>query len=560
MISHYYRQYKKFKFFLGKRVWFLLKLSSGVGFFLFLVESSFIFVLQGFLTAIGLVDSKNTFLPKYFPKGVIWAIAILVLFGLLRSIVFAMRLFFAEVTNQVFLRTQRERILDLALSQASEFSTHDLLNVFNQRIPTAASILQGLSNFINVLVSGLFFFALGFKLAPKELVFGISVLFLLFIVLRFINRKIDGLGTRMLIETKKLMEILVTGLRNNFLLRVYQRTEQEVNRGRLATAAFEELYNRFILMASIKSAFPQFAGTAVIGVVCFFSVAYTKTPSMQLVSFIYIFMRLAQGMSEGTAILMNIRFNWGSFKELYQWHLISENFFLSKGEAVPNIERANSRLNQGELLVEVRDLGFQYASREKLFEQLSFQIREGDILLLKGRSGSGKSTLLTLLLGLLEPVDGSILINGTIVSDLRGDLAPITAYVGPEPYIIQGSIRENLLYLNDFKNYTDEDLWKVLERAKIIDLVKKHELGLSWELKEVAELSTGQKQRLSIARALLRDPRIFILDEATANLDPVTEREIIEVIQGISKNTVTIVVSHKDSFDRIATKLVDLGN
>jgi ABC-type multidrug transport system fused ATPase/permease subunit len=558
MISHYYKQYQKFKFFLGKRVWLLFRLSFVVGLFWFGVESSFIFVLQSFLVAIGLVDSKNTFLPTFFPIGISGAILTLLGFGLLRSVAIFLRQFFSEIANQAFMRNQRDRTFEYALSDRAAVSTPQVLTVFNDQIPQGAYVVQGVLNTLNILVSCACLFFLGIRLAPYELGIGMSSLLLLFLSLTFINKKISQLGANLFEETNRLNQTLIVGLRNHFLLKVYNLTHREINAGKSTALRYERFFNRYIVFSTLKTAFPQFAGTIVVCIVCFVSNKYIHTPSAKLISFIYIFMRLAQGLSDASGLMLNIRFRFDIFKNLYQWNLRSEAFISTKGSRSATVLEQKNLLADDQLSIDVRDVGFNYPNGAEVLSNLNLRISIGDVLLLKGPSGSGKSTLLTLLLGMQHPTRGQVLINDKLIENYRDSLAGLTAYVGPESFMIEGTIRENLNYLNTRTSLIDDDFWDVLKKAQINDLVRKNEKGLEWYLREDTELSTGQKQRMAIARALLRKPKIFVLDEGTANLDLATEKEIISVIKNISKDMMVIVVSHKDSFDEVATQKIDL--
>jgi ABC-type multidrug transport system fused ATPase/permease subunit len=159
------------------------------------------------------------------------------------------------------------------------------------------------------------------------------------------------------------------------------------------------------------------------------------------------------------------------------------------------------------------------------------------------------------MLGLKTPITGTITVNDENIILLKDRLTPRIGYVGPEPYLIPASVKENLLYGNQ-NLVSDLEIWNALELAHISKDVRNLEGGLNEVLNEYTQLSTGQKQRLSIARALLRNPEILILDEATANLDKETESEIIKSFNGIMKNKFTIIISHKDSFEDIATQKI----
>ena len=234
MVANYYNQFLKFKSFLGKEVWLLFLTSVVLGLVWFAVESSFIFVLQGFLRAVGLLDDKSTFLPAYYPTSLSGSILCLLLFGLLRSALIMLKQYYSGVTNQTFVRTQREKILEYALAESSDVSSHVVINLFNDRVANAASVIQLLSMLINTAVAAVLFTLLGLKLAPFELIFGMIVLLSLFFMLRSLNKKIIVFGQKLSHESARLSEILVLGLRNHFLLKIYDISRPEtMNRGKI---------------------------------------------------------------------------------------------------------------------------------------------------------------------------------------------------------------------------------------------------------------------------------------------------------------------------------------
>ena len=132
--------------------------------------------------------------------------------------------------------------------------------------------------------------------------------------------------------------------------------------------------------------------------------------------------------------------------------------------------------------------------------------------------------------------------------------------MGPEPFIISGTIRDNLGYgLNN--NPIDEELWIACNEAEADDFIKALDQGLDSPLSEMGEgLSMGQKQRLGMARALLRQPEILILDEVTANLDRKTELALIQNIMKMKDNMTILVSTHSNAFDDIADQILELGD
>jgi ATP-binding cassette subfamily B protein len=187
-----------------------------------------------------------------------------------------------------------------------------------------------------------------------------------------------------------------------------------------------------------------------------------------------------------------------------------------------------------------------------------------------GPSGSGKTTLMKLLVGLYRPQEGEILYNGYDEEDIDfEDLRNQIGFVTQDTQLFSGTIRENLMFVNPAA--TEQDLLDVLRKAAGQNLLARAEKGLDTMIGEGGlKLSGGEKQRLSIARALLRKPKLLLFDEATSALDSLTEEEISDTIREISRegNQITILIAHRLSTimhaDRIYVlekgEVVETGN
>ena len=183
-------------------------------------------------------------------------------------------------------------------------------------------------------------------------------------------------------------------------------------------------------------------------------------------------------------------------------------------------------------------------------------MKKSDIFLIQGDSGVGKSTLLAIILGCLKPESGNVMINGTEIGSMTADLPAILAYSGPEPYLIAGTMRENLLYAHHSPHkVSDAQMLECLKRAHFSET---SDDILNIHYNELAELSSGQKQRLSLARAFLRSPSLLILDEATSYIDTGTEREIFQDLEAYFPKMITIIVCHRGFAKTIANKSLTL--
>lgn len=178
---------------------------------------------------------------------------------------------------------------------------------------------------------------------------------------------------------------------------------------------------------------------------------------------------------------------------------------------------------------------------------LSFKASSGATIAFVGPSGSGKSTLVKLLVGLYQPVNGEICFNGVDATRIRyNPLRRQIGFVTQDTQLYAGSIRDNLLFVNPAA--TEPELNEALKKASAVNLVARASHGLDTRLGEGGmKLSGGEKQRLSIARALLRKPNLLIFDEATSALDSLTEDEITKTVREISadRQQITILIAHR---------------
>jgi ATP-binding cassette subfamily B protein len=187
------------------------------------------------------------------------------------------------------------------------------------------------------------------------------------------------------------------------------------------------------------------------------------------------------------------------------------------------------------------------SASQNAINDISFQVNTGETIAFVGPSGSGKTTLMKLLVGLYRPEQGKILYNGIDENSIDyEDLRNQIGFVTQDTQLFSGSIKENLLFVNP--KATESDLQDVLQKASCQNLLARAEKGLDTMIGEGGlKLSGGEKQRLSIARALLRKPKLLLFDEATSALDSLTEEEITDTIREISKqgNQVTILIAHR---------------
>jgi ATP-binding cassette subfamily B protein len=198
--------------------------------------------------------------------------------------------------------------------------------------------------------------------------------------------------------------------------------------------------------------------------------------------------------------------------------------------------------------IEFKGVSFKHqtATRNALTD-VSFSLEQGQTIAFVGPSGSGKSTLVKMLVGLYLPIEGDVLYNGFGVTEInRTEIRTQLGLVSQESQLFSGSIRENLLFV--CPTATEAEMKVALQKAATDSLMSRAEKGLDTQIGEGGiKVSGGEKQRLSIARALLRQPHLLIFDEATSALDSITEQEITKTLKEISgqKNRINVMIAHR---------------
>ncbi|KXH83876.1 ABC transporter ATP-binding protein [Sporosarcina sp. HYO08] len=207
----------------------------------------------------------------------------------------------------------------------------------------------------------------------------------------------------------------------------------------------------------------------------------------------------------------------------------------------------------------VKDVSFTYDEEEPVLQHISFEAQPGEMIAFAGPSGGGKTTMFGLLERFYEPSTGEICIGDTPIHKLSTtSWRSQIGYVPQESAMMAGTIRENLCYgLENAADISDEQLWKVTEMAYADQFIKSFTNGLDTEVGERGvKLSGGQRQRIAIARAFLRDPKILMMDEATASLDSQSEGVVQEALTRLMEGRTTFVIAHRLSTIVDADKII----
>jgi ATP-binding cassette subfamily B protein len=363
---------------------------------------------------------------------------------------------------------------------------------------------------------------------------------LLTIITNLLSKKIKSIQKVIVGQTTALAGSTTESLRNIELVKSLGLTEQEV--GRLNKNTYKILGLELTKVKRIRS-------------ISFLQGTFVNT-LRQVILFILMYLIFRNEMDAGQLVTMQIFsfFVFGPLQEIgnillaYREAQASLNNFNTLMQKKPESVPVNP-LHLGSIKnLQFKNVSFKHqTASQNAITNINFNVNIGETVAFVGPSGSGKTTLMKLLVGLYRPQEGSILYNGMDENSINfEDLRNQLGFVTQDTQLFSGTIKENLMFVKPQAN--DADLIEALNKASCQRLLSRAENGLDTMIGEGGlKLSGGEKQRLSIARALLRDPHLLIFDEATSSLDSITEEEITSTIRDISlqRNQITILIAHR---------------
>ena len=365
-----------------------------------------------------------------------------------------------------------------------------------------------------------------------------------------LSRKIKIIQKVIVAETTALAGSTTESLRNIELVKSLGLGNQEINRLNSTTDKILQLELKKVryirTLSFIQGTAVNFIRTTIIFILLYLIFIQRITVGEFFSLFIYSFFIFGPLQSLGDII------------NIYREAEVSLNNFetlLNK----PKESKPEEPIKLGEIRsIEFQDVIFRHQSANRhAINGLSFNVKEGETIAFVGPSGSGKTTLVKLLVGLYTPQEGKILFNNIPGEQIDFDeLREKVGFVTQDTQLFSGTIKENLLFVNPLAS--DEDCLEVLNKASAASLLERAENGLDTLIGEGGiKVSGGEKQRLSIARALLRNPHLLIFDEATSALDSLTEEEISKTIREISlrKDLITLMIAHRLSTVMHADKI-----
>jgi ATP-binding cassette, subfamily B, bacterial len=492
-------------------------------------------------TKTSIIKNNNT-IALY---GVVWLLLASITVAMISRIAKNIQDYLLNVIVQKF----GAKVFTDGLQKAMKLPYHEFED---QRSGETLSILQKvrtdterfISNFVNILFTVLVgvivvavFATFISPMLPAVYFGGIIILMWLS---NLLSKKVKTIQKKIVAQTTALAGSTTESLRNIELVKSLGLTNQEVSR--LNTNTYKILGLELTKVKRVRS-------------IGFIQGTFVNT-LRQIILFMLMYFIFENRMTAGELVTMQIYsfFIFGPLQDI-------GNIILSYREAEASLNNFQNLMSKApepapvkaQHLGPVHELVFNNVSfkhqtaMHKAIDGISFNASKGETIAFVGPSGSGKTTLMKLLVGLYRPAEGNIFYNGIDENNIHfDDLRNQIGFVTQDTQLFSGTIRENMLFVNP--SATEEELQSALQKASCQNLLSRAEKGIDTVIGEGGlKLSGGEKQRLSIARALLRDPRLLIFDEATSSLDSITEEEINKTIRNISSlnDQITILIAHR---------------
>lgn len=526
----------------------LLGAGVAAGVLLSLVEIAFAGVLQSFLVAVGALSPGAASLPTFIPALTGSAVfAALVAVGAARASLVGAGIYLQGAAGEEVKLVLRAKVID-RLFRARSANSAETMTIFSARTEALGSAAAATQTLVSQAATGAVLLAGLLQISPGLTAAAVGIFAVAALPLRAADLRARHSGHTLGVEWQRITERLLASARNLLLLQILGTQTEERER----TLGHLDEYRKHVLVyysvSAVKVALPQILGLAVVcGIAALSARSQALTPGA-LVSYFYLFLRLVQvaaGASQSATTLAHLG---PQLEEVLAWSGRTD-------EEIPPVPAGRPAASVG---FRARGAAFRYpGAREDAVRKTDLDLAPGEALVIIGPSGAGKSTLLSLLLGLLEPSAGAVeaVLDGEAepASAARGRLLPSLGYVGPESFLIEGDIRDNLRYGLP-REPADAEIEAALAAAEC-GFLKALPRGLGHRLTEQGQgLSAGQKQRLALARALLRRPAVLILDEATSNLDSETEARIVETLARLKGRMTIVAVSHRPALLALADR------
>jgi ATP-binding cassette subfamily C protein len=376
---------------------------------------------------------------------------------------------------------------------------------------------------------------------------------LLTILLPF-NQLIHNSGRKQLINAKQIFQILTEQLSSLKMIKSYGCENDYAEQIKGVSRSLESQQLEYTRMSSITQEIYTIGSVIAASIFFYIAQHVFSTPLPTILLLLVILSRLLPRLSLLQKTYQQLLHKTPSFTD------ISEMNVSCKQAQEPTVHLSSCPILQRK--ISLQNVSYCYPNKQQLaFEPVSFEITKNQTVALVGPSGAGKTTLADLIAGLLEPTKGLIYCDNTLLDkEHRTAWRHKVAYVTQEVYLFHDTIRANLSWVTQ-KSITDDDIWYVLNQAAAANFVRRLPQGIDTVIGDRGtKLSGGERQRLALARALLAEPQLLILDEATSSLDQENEQAIQRALKQLQGTLTIIIIAHSETTIAHSDQRITLTN
>jgi ATP-binding cassette subfamily B protein len=435
-----------------------------------------------------------------------------------------------------------KKLLDLPLAFFNQNKAGDLISRVNNDTDKlnqffSQSLMQFIGSIVTMAGAGIFLLAINWRLGAAALVPALVILVFTRIISPLVksrnalNLKSVGGMSAEIQESLNNFKVIIAFNRRDY----FRKRFNEANQQNYSTAISAGLANNiFVPVYGLFSSIAQLIVLAY-GI---YLISEKEFSIGLLVSFLSYANNFYNPLRQLAAL-------WTSFQTaMAGWDRISQ--ILTLESDLPLLKALPTPSTSP--VMEFNNVNFSYPGGKEILHDMLFKLERGKTYALIGPTGGGKTTTSYLMARLYDPTKGTILLDG---KDIRSyepeDRSSKIGFILQEPFLFSGTVRENILYGNDlFKNFSDEQLSQVMSDSNLQNILSIFETGLDTPVTSGGDsISLGQKQLIAFMRAVLRNPEILILDEATANIDTITEQLLEEILEKLPKLTTKVIIAHR---------------
>ena len=411
-----------------------------------------------------------------------------------------------------------------------------IINTFTNEANTVGSSIYSLTNIVASTVKFTSFIIIPFSISWQLSLIAVTTFIFAGLPTFIVNKISYQKGKRNVLATNNLQTILQESLTAVKTIFAFSNQEKTIRRYKQSFQEYQKIAIPVQLIPSALRDILEPVFLTVFFIIFFLGIEWYQIKSSEVLTMLYAF---KSALPHVLIVFMqkNRLFSFiPSYEQMLRFQKSADSHKLQNGKIVFQ-GLANC--------LEFKNIQFDYSQHKNILKDVNIRIFKDQTVAIVGKSGSGKTTFADIIMGFYRPKQGNILVDGQNLNELEiGSYQKKIGYISQEPILFNTTIKENLLWANE--DASEKQLFDALEKAYAIDFIQKLPDKLDTLTGDRGvKLSGGEKQRIALARVLLRNPEILILDEATSSLDTESERFIQKTIYEISKNCTTVIIAHR---------------